>query len=59
MSVALLPGPAFGRRGDGHVRLSFAAAPVPVIERAVERLADLVRRWGGPEAALRQTDRAR
>ena len=47
LGVALLPGPAFGRRGEGHVRLSYAAAPVPVIERALERLRDLVRRWGG------------
>jgi aspartate/methionine/tyrosine aminotransferase len=46
MGVALLPGTAFGRRGEGHVRLSYAAAPVPVIERALERLADLVRRRG-------------
>jgi aspartate/methionine/tyrosine aminotransferase len=46
MGVALLPGTAFGGRGEGHVRLSYAAAPVPVIERALERLADLVRRWG-------------
>jgi aspartate/methionine/tyrosine aminotransferase len=46
LGVALLPGTAFGRRGEGHVRLSFAAAPVPVIERALERLADLVRRSG-------------
>ena len=46
MGVAVLPGTAFGRRGDGHLRLSYAAAPVPVIERAVERLADLVSRRG-------------
>src|SRR5262249_31824966 len=46
LGVALLPGTAFGRRGEGHVRLSFAAAPVPVIERALERLAGLVRRQG-------------
>ena len=59
LGVALLPGPAFGRRGEGHVRLSFAAAPVPVIERALERLRDLVRRWGGRRRRSGQTDRAR
>jgi aspartate/methionine/tyrosine aminotransferase len=58
LGVALLPGPAFGRRGEGHVRLSFAAAPVPVIERALERLRDLVRRWGGRRRRSGQTDRA-
>jgi aspartate/methionine/tyrosine aminotransferase len=60
LGVALLPGTAFGRRGEGHVRLSFAAAPVPIIERAVERLADLVRRWGGGRRRPRRSgpDRA-
>jgi aspartate/methionine/tyrosine aminotransferase len=58
LGVALLPGPAFGRRGDGHVRLSFAAAPVPVIERALERLRDLVRRWGGRRPRAGRSARA-
>lgn len=39
--VALLSGSAFGRYGEGHVRLSYANS-VHNIQRAVERLADLV-----------------
>ena len=39
--VALLSGTAFGRYGEGHVRLSYANS-VPNIKKAVERLADLV-----------------
>lgn len=35
--VAALQGSAFGRRGEGHVRLSFASA-IADVERAVERV---------------------
>ncbi|MHB1224498.1 MAG: pyridoxal phosphate-dependent aminotransferase [Gemmatimonadaceae bacterium] len=40
--VALLPGTAFGARGEHHLRLALTA-PVPVLERAVARLASGVR----------------
>jgi len=36
--VLTLPGTAFGAAGAGHLRLSYGAAPVPVIEDALARL---------------------
>jgi aspartate aminotransferase len=38
-SVALLPGTAFGRYGEGYLRLSYATS-VDTITRALERMAD-------------------
>lgn len=40
--VALEPGPAFGRPGDGHVRLNFATS-AQILDRAVEQMAAAVR----------------
>jgi aspartate/methionine/tyrosine aminotransferase len=40
--VAVVPGQAFGPGGEGSVRASFPAS-MPGIERAVERIAQLVR----------------
>ncbi|NLF01222.1 MAG: pyridoxal phosphate-dependent aminotransferase [Anaerolineales bacterium] len=37
--VALLPGTAFGARGEGYLRLSYANS-LPNIQRALERIAD-------------------
>jgi aminotransferase len=39
--VAVVPGPAFGPGGEGHVRCSFATA-LPQIKIAMERMADFV-----------------
>jgi aminotransferase len=39
--VAVVPGPAFGPSGEGHVRCSFATA-LPQIKIAMERMADFV-----------------
>ena len=36
--VALVPGAAFGRCGEGWLRLSFAGATVPVLEEALSAL---------------------
>ena len=36
--VLVLPGTAFGAAGAGHLRLSYGAAPVPVLEAALARL---------------------
>jgi aspartate/methionine/tyrosine aminotransferase len=44
--VALLGGQAFGRFGEGHVRLSYANS-LENIAHALERLGDLVRRLAG------------
>ena len=41
--VAVVPGVAFGRAGEGHVRLSFATGDV-LLERAVQRIGDVLGR---------------
>ncbi len=40
--VAVVPGNAFGPGGEGHIRASFCA-PMPDLEKAVERIAKFVR----------------
>ncbi len=41
--VALLPGTAFGKYGEGYLRLCFANS-IPALEEAVERMADALAR---------------
>ncbi len=41
--VALLPGTAFGKHGEGYLRLCFASS-IPALEEAVERMADALAR---------------
>ena len=42
--VAVIPGSAFGRGGEGHVRCAYAAS-LENIEKALERMARFVRRY--------------
>ena len=41
--VALLPGTAFGKYGEGYLRLCFANS-IPTLQEAVERIADALAR---------------
>lgn len=43
--VAVIPGSAFGRGGEGHVRCAYAAS-IDHIEKALERMGRFVRRHG-------------
>ncbi|RMD57415.1 aminotransferase class I/II-fold pyridoxal phosphate-dependent enzyme, partial [Candidatus Woesearchaeota archaeon] len=44
MKVAVVPGVDFGKRGEGHIRLSFAAK-LPIIERALDRIEKFVKSY--------------
>ncbi|HHX43653.1 MAG TPA: aminotransferase class I/II-fold pyridoxal phosphate-dependent enzyme [Chloroflexi bacterium] len=44
--VAVVPGDAFGRSGEGHVRIAYTVSS-SVLEEALERMARFVRRIGG------------
>lgn len=40
--VAVVPGNAFGDAGEGHIRLSYAQTPVPIIKEAMDRMEDFL-----------------
>lgn len=45
-SVAVVPGTAFGSRGEGHIRLTYAA-PDDVLDEGLQRIDDAVRALAG------------
>ena len=45
VSVMTVPGSAFGRRGEGYIRISFAASRER-LEEALDRIEKALRRFG-------------
>jgi aminotransferase len=56
--VAVVPGPAFGPSGDGHVRCAYAAG-LPQLEEAVHRIGELLKGLSATSARGKATRAAR